>query len=161
MQSDENSEKIDTFRQALTSKLRISCWSENSYLPVFVSIESIKGYLLVRTCLNVLFISCRLMKKFHFQTTRSDCFTLYVFWIRTFRKEIHQEVVKKITKYKVYRVVSKNIPARSDSGFCISNFFLSNTLSEKTREKKNMNALYKKKNLGRRLGWTPWGIWLC
>ena len=53
MRSDGNSWKIDTFRK------------ENSYSSVFVSR---KIYFWYRTCLNVLFKSCRLMKIVRFRT---------------------------------------------------------------------------------------------
>ena len=39
--------------------------SENFNLPVFVSSKS---YFMLKTCLNVLFLNCRLMKKAHFRT---------------------------------------------------------------------------------------------
>ena len=73
MQSDRNSWKIDTFQEAITSELIIASESksesesepeshtENSYSSVSVSSKS---YVLLITCLNVLFISCRLMKSF-------------------------------------------------------------------------------------------------
>ena len=40
-------------------------------------------FLLLETCLNVLLISCRLMKRSIFELFRSDCFTLYTdIWLK-------------------------------------------------------------------------------
>ena len=61
MQLVGNSWKIDTFREAITYDFHLN--SKNSYASVFVS-----RFFFFETCLNVGFISCRLMKSVRFQT---------------------------------------------------------------------------------------------
>ena len=57
--------KIDIFREAITFKLRYRLNSENSYSSVFVSWIS---YYFFRTCVDVWFIICRLLKSVSFLT---------------------------------------------------------------------------------------------
>ena len=65
MQSDRNSLKIDTFWEAITSELMIWSWF---WKLLLVRIRVYWRYYLVRSCLNVRLISCRLMKSDSFRT---------------------------------------------------------------------------------------------
>ena len=63
--ADGKSLKTDTVQEAVTSELMISYLNSPNYSSISVSSKS---YYLFKTCLNVWFKSCRLMKSVSFRT---------------------------------------------------------------------------------------------